>query len=671
MFQGLKTIAKIDSIKSKMLLFVLIPVIVFFAVASVVSYYIADAAVVKNVHSSMTNDALNRAGEVEAEIAGVRGTVLTIANVLATDVSDAEAEALFKRVQKSAGNMDNVCVGYADKRFIKSADVNMPPGYDPTARPWYKNAAASPDKVLVTNAYQSQTTGKMIVTLTKAVVRNGVVVGVAAIEVNLDAVKKLVTEAKVAKTGYGMLLDNTGMYVVHPTRKAGDFIQKVDNGALEPLFTQIKAATNGSIVRVVNNGVLRSYCVTIIEGTPLLFVTSVPTQEFYEDLATMRNYSMGIGAVTIILLGLIIILFTNRITKPLNALSNTVQEMAQGNLAVSVRELGIHANDEVGRLARSCSEMAQNIRGLIRQVSQATEQVGASSEELTASAEQSAQAANQVAAVITEVASGAEKQLKAVEDTSAVVQQMSVNVQHIAANTNTVADTSARSADAAQQGSKAVEKAIAQMSNIEGTVTRSAQVVAKLGERSKEIGQIVDTISGIAGQTNLLALNAAIEAARAGEQGRGFAVVAEEVRKLAEQSQEAAKQIAGLITEIQQDTGSAVAAMTEGTREVRVGTEVVNEASRTFKEIFGAVQEVSTQIGEISAAIQQMASGSQQIVSSVREIDAISREAASQAQTVSAATEEQSASMEEIAASSQALAKMAEELTSVVNKFKV
>jgi len=209
------------------------------------------------------------------------------------------------------------------------------------------------------------------------------------------------------------------------------------------------------------------------------------------------------------------------------------------------------------------------------------------------------------------------------------------------------------------------------MVSIEQSVSSSAEVVTKLGERSKEIGQIVVTISGIAGQTNLLALNAAIEAARAGEQGRGFAVVAEEVRKLAEQSQEAAKQIANLISEIQSETDNAVVAMNEGAREVKVGADVVNNAGKAFKEIVSLISEVSTQIREISAAIQQMASGSQQIVAAVRDIDRISKDAAGQTQTVSAATEEQSASMEEIAAASQALAKMAEDLQSAVRKFRV
>jgi methyl-accepting chemotaxis protein len=195
--------------------------------------------------------------------------------------------------------------------------------------------------------------------------------------------------------------------------------------------------------------------------------------------------------------------------------------------------------------------------------------------------------------------------------------------------------------------------------------------VTTLGERSKEIGQIVDTISGIAGQTNLLALNAAIEAARAGEQGRGFAVVAEEVRKLAEQSQDAAKQIAVLISEIQSDTDRAVVAMEDGTREVMLGAEVVNDSGKAFQEIADMVTNVSSQIREISVSIEQMAVGSQQIVESVKEMDELSKKSSGEAQTVSAATEEQSASMEEIASSSQALAHLAMNLREAVSKFQI
>jgi len=385
------------------------------------------------------------------------------------------------------------------------------------------------------------------------------------------------------------------------------------------------------------------------------------------ETATQRM--LGIVFVSFVLLGLSGFYITRMITKPLTRMVFVCTELAAGDFRDKPRKFA--QKDEIGQLTDALVNMRGNLRTIFKQVNESAEQVAASSEELTASAEQSAQASNQVAGSISEVATGAEKQVHAINETSAVVEQMSAGIQQVATNTNLVAGKSVQAAETAKIGGKSVGKAVIQMAHIEQTVNNSAQVVTALGARSKEIGQIVNTISGIAAQTNLLALNAAIEAARAGEQGRGFAVVAEEVRKLAEQSQDAAKKIATLISEIQGDTDKAVVAMNEGTREVKIGTEVVTNAGHAFEEIEVLVTEVSSQVQEISAAIQQMASGSQQIVSSIKEIDGLSKKAAGEAQTVSAATEQQSASMEEIASSSQSLAKMAQDLQEAVSHFRI
>lgn len=388
-----------------------------------------------------------------------------------------------------------------------------------------------------------------------------------------------------------------------------------------------------------------------------------------KNAAYARTLSMTLAGI-ILMIGIALSLFlTKMITAPVKATTASLDSMAEGNYKNVIDQTLLSRKDEFGQMGQSLASLRSSMRQLIGEMVNQSEQLAASSEQMTASAEQSAQASNQVAASITDVAAGAEAQLTVANETSTIVEQMSASIKQVVNTTNEVARQSMQAANKAKDGNKSVNQAVSQMAQIEQTVNTSAKVVAELGDRSKEIGQIVDTISGIAGQTNLLALNAAIEAARAGEQGRGFAVVAEEVRKLAEQSQEAAKQIAALIGGIQGDTDKAVLAMNDGTREVKLGAEVVHTAGQAFQEIVALVDQVSDQVQDISAAIGQMDKGSQQIVNSVSQIDNLSKKTAAEAQTVSAATEEQSASMEEIAASSQNLAKLAIDLQKTVSKF--
>lgn len=370
-----------------------------------------------------------------------------------------------------------------------------------------------------------------------------------------------------------------------------------------------------------------------------------------------------------VLVGMVIAYFLiANIRKSILELARVSKAVGTGILTVRAE---VFSGDELGQLATEYNLMIQNVRGLIQQIQNTAEQVAASSEELTANADQSAQVTQQIAQNISAVSAESDRQTAAVDSTTTVVQEMSGGIEQAARNANTSAENAVHVAERSKEGGAVIGKAVTQMSNIETTVNNSAAVVITLGERSKEIGQIVETISGIAGQTNLLALNAAIEAARAGEQGRGFAVVAEEVRKLAEQSQEAAERIATLIATIQGETEKAVVAMQAGTQEVRIGSTVVKDAGDAFAQLAAMAVNISTQVQDISATMQELSSGAGQIVNSVKGVDSASRIIATESQTVAAATEEQSASMEEIASSSQNLAKLAQDLQLAAGKFEV
>lgn len=359
---------------------------------------------------------------------------------------------------------------------------------------------------------------------------------------------------------------------------------------------------------------------------------------------------------------------TKNIMRAISELTRVSREITSGNL----RESGVvHSGDELGKLTVSYNDMIAKINALIRRIQNTSEQVAASAQQLTASADQSACVTQQIAGSVADVSELSEKQVQAVNAAMSIIEHISAGIEQTAATASMAAVQTKQAVEVSKTGNETILTAVEQMRNIEETVNRSAAVVAKLGERSKEIGQIIDAIAGIAGQTNLLALNASIEAAGAGEHGKGFAVVAEEVRKLAEQSQTSAKQISDLISSIQRDTVEAVAAMNDGTQEVRAGTKVVDDAGQSFIRILETVDAVNQQASEISNTMEELAEGTQKIVGAVQDIDASGKNVAAEAQSVSAATQEQSASMEEIAASSKGLADLAQDLQTASNQFRI
>lgn len=354
--------------------------------------------------------------------------------------------------------------------------------------------------------------------------------------------------------------------------------------------------------------------------------------------------------------------------RPLQRVVGAMHEIADGDLRGNPL---LESADEIGELAASANVMRDKLRHLLVGVSKSTDSVTESAEMLKEQAEQTRLSIQQVAESAVHLADGTTEQVTIVTDLQENTERMRQHMHELHSGAKVMAEAAQQSQEKAAGGRKTVGQAVAQIKNIAEQVNASADVVDTLGKRSSEIGTIVETISNIADQTNLLALNAAIEAARAGDAGRGFAVVAEEVRKLAEQSSNAAQNITSLINAIQKDTDRAVASISEGNQSVNEGAAIVTATGEAFQLIEEQVETLNKTVENSIAAIETLNTVSHEIADSMDKVMDSSRIATDEAQNVSAATEEQAATMHEISDANNNLAQMAKTLSAEVKKFKV
>ena len=366
-----------------------------------------------------------------------------------------------------------------------------------------------------------------------------------------------------------------------------------------------------------------------------------------------------LALVLLITIGVVAYLM-REIKSGVNAVLKGAKEGEARNLAYRIP---VDRSDEFGHIAASFNHMFDEFRDMTKEFQASADIVDQSAIQLTETAEQSAEATQSIAQSITEVAGSTQEQMDYVTKTKEEVDAFSEGVDKSLATMNTICRHVEVTTQMTQEGGKLVQATVEQMHSIADTVEHSSAVIEKLGERSKEIGAIIDTISGIAEQTNLLALNAAIEAARAGEHGRGFSVVAEE-------SQGAATKISDLIAAIQKETGAAVSAMETGRAEAEKGRANVQSTGEGFKAIMERIEGIHSDTQLIMGTIQDIDESGKKIVGYTDNIHGSSQKISSSTETVSAAAEEQSAGMEEIAASSRQLAEQAQKLKDALSKFR-
>lgn len=543
------------------------------------------------------------------------------------------------------------------------------PDFDPRTRDWYKDVKSA-QKGIFTSAYVNKggvMDGKMVVSYAMPLIdTNGNFIGALCEDIDLDTLDKFVEEINYEGQGTSLITDKKRQ-ILASSGTEEIMSQVMDDPELANIDEQMDKPTG--FFPIIRHGEDMLFAYTTLEETGMIVAFFVPADYVFAPLNKLKLVYGIIFVISMLITGIGGMVFANKISNTVVRLNDHALALADGDL--SVADLAVQDSNEFGELTTSFNTMKEHLHKLIKGMSTVSQQVAASSQELTAGASQSAEAATNVAETITNIADGMQRQTSNINAAKQEVDSLFGDIQTMGNNTQDIAHTSNDTAEAAKLGEKLMNEAMDKMEHIENSVMSSANTVRVLGENSKEISMIVDTIVSIADQTNLLALNAAIEAARAGDAGKGFAVVAEEVRKLAAESQSAAEQIQSKISSIQADTDHAVAAMESGTTEVKHGTQAIKDVGRQFADIMKQVNNIKEKFDSFKTASDRIADEATRIVGAVDSIDEVSRETATHTETISAAAQEQSASSEEIASSSNALAQMAVELQDSTSKFKL
>ncbi|MCK8058127.1 MULTISPECIES: methyl-accepting chemotaxis protein [unclassified Fusibacter] len=574
-----------------------------------------------------------------------------------------ELEKLFAHYVAEFPKVSNIYVGFKDKSFYISPSVDLPSDYDPTSRPWYQDAMKE-NSIVWTNPYFNATDNTLIVSLAMPVYDGNnktQPIGVMAVDINLTQLAQEMNEIVILDTGYPVIVDATGNTMTHKnTELIGNPIP------VDAIASALATSSKGE-VEYTFSGAKKFAIYTTIEETNWKVLVTIDQKVLESKSIPILNQILIIGFIVILFIALVSVLFAMQITKPVNLLKSSLEKVRNGDFTANAT---VTSKDEIGEMANSFNNMLENVRDMMIKTKIAASSVNYSSIELATNADNALQSADEVSQTVTEIAQGASSQAEDAEKGAMIAHQLNEEIETLLELIHTMSSKANDIQNQNNTSNVTVGTLSDRTAESQLAINQIGLAIDALKMKSLTIGDIVDTISMIANQTNLLALNASIEAARAGEHGRGFAVVAEEIRKLAEDSNKAAKEIQSNIEDIQVQSNETSELMVSVNQSGVLQNKAVDEVKDTFGLIFERIQEISTSILVTAKKVDEIAIMKEKMLESNENISSVSEETAAASEEVTASMEMQASNVKAVSEASAALKELSLELSEMLTSFK-